>query len=263
MPKYALLGATGSTGSAIIRHLLANAPSDDLTLNIFVRSKSKLAKAFPDLQGTASFKTVLFEGIPSDTATLRECLRDVDVVLGCIGTNEPTSGMTLIYDTATSIIEALRQHQKQSGSAYKTPTVIQLRSSSLNPYAAMPWVARNMAWFMLYHIYKDLDRACELYSKTAKDEPGLLSYIFVDPPSIHDADGTTPTGYRLFLDVAKEKQEPAISYADLGAAFCEVAERREEFVGKGVFVSATGAVNMTWGPLMGYMAKGLKTRIIG
>lgn len=260
MPKYALLGATGSTGSAIIRRLLSE-PPNDLTLNVFVRSRPKLLKAFPDLGATSSFAINIVEGTHSDGQAMGECLRDVEVVLACIGTNEPTPGMTLVYDTSSSILKALKEHRKTQGSGYKNPTVIQLRTSSLNPYAAMPWFARNMAHFTFYHIYSDLKRACELYASTAAASPGLLSYIFVDPPSIHDADGTTPTGYKLFLEVAKEKQEPAISYADLGAAFCEIAERKEEFAEKGVFVSATGTVNLTWGPLMGYMRKGLKSRI--
>lgn len=261
MPRYALLGATGSTGSAILRRLSAESPLD-LTVNVFVRSRSKLLTTFPDLE-SKSFKANIVEGTTSDEMAMSQCLKDVDVILGCIGTNEPTKGMTLISDTASSIINALKEHQQAQGAAYRKPTIIQLRSSSLNPYAAMPWVARNMAWFIFHHIYKDLDNACKLYKSTTADNPGLLDYIFIDPPSIHDADGTTATGYKLFLDVAKEKQEPAISYSDLGAAFCEIAERRAEFAGKGVFVSATGAVNMTWGPLMGYMGKGVKSRILG
>lgn len=87
-----------------------------------------------------------------------------------------------------------------------------------------------------------------------------MDYIFIDPPSIHDADGTTPTGYKLVLN---EKQDPALSYAHLGAAFCEVAERRVEFGGKAVGVTATGTVNQTMGTLFGYMATGVKGRIWG
>jgi hypothetical protein len=261
MPTYALLGATGSTGSAILRCLLSQPPKH-LTLNIFVRSRSKLRKAFPDLESTTAFKTNIIEGIPSDTTATQECLKDVDVVMACIGSNYSTQGISLIYDTATAIIEALEVHRKTRGSAYKPPTIIQLRTASLNPIykAALPWFARNVASFCFYYIYEDLDRACKLLASSVADSPGLLDYIFIDPPSIHDADGTTPTGYKLVLD---EKQDPALSYADLGAAFCEVAERRDEFVGKAVAVTATGTVNQTWGTLVGYMATGVKGRIWG
>ncbi|KAK5010701.1 hypothetical protein LTR28_008317 [Elasticomyces elasticus] len=261
MPTYALLGATGSTGSAILRCLISQ-PLKHLTLNIFVRSRSKLCKAFPDLERTSAFKTNIIEGIPNDTIAMQECLKDADIVIACIGSNYSTPGISLIYDTTTATIDALEVHRKTQGSAYKPPTIIQLRSASLNPIfkAALPWFAQQVAPFCFYYIYEDLDRACKLLASSLIDSPGLLDYIFVDPPSIHDADGTTPTGYKLILD---EKQDPALSYADLGVAFCEVAERRDEFVGKAVGVTATGTVNLTWGVLLGYMATGVKGRIWG
>lgn len=261
MPTYALLGATGSTGSAILRCLLSQPPKD-LILNTFVRSSAKLDKAFPDLESTAAFKVNVIEGTPSDAVATRKCLEDADVIMACIATNESSRDMSISYDTATAIVDALKANRETRGSAYKCPTVIQLRSASLNPTlsAAMPWIARKMAGFCFYYIYADLDRACKLYESSAADLPGLLNYIYIDPPSIHDANGTTPTGYKLILD---EKQEGALSYTDLGIAFCEVAERRGEFAGKGVGVTATGAVNMTWGTLQGYMYSGVKAKVWG
>ncbi len=261
MPKYALLGATGSTGSAILRCLLSQPPSS-LALNIFVRSESKLRKLLPDLESTTAFETSIIEGTPSDSTAMRECLKDVDVVMACIASNESKRDMSISYDTAAAIIDALKSNRETQGSAYKTPTIIQLRTASLNPIlsAAMPIIARKVAGFCFHYVYADLDRACKLYASSAAASPGLLNYIFIDPPSIHDADGTKPTGYKLILD---EKQDRMLSYADLGAAFCEVAERRNEFAGKGVGVTATGPVNMTWGTLQGYMATGVKSRIWG
>ncbi len=261
MPTYALLGATGSTGSAILRCLLKQPPKN-LNLNIFVRSRPKLLKQFPDLESTSPFKINIIEGTPDDAPSIQKCLQDVDVMMACIATNESNRSVSLVYDTATAIVTALRAHQKDQNSTYKTPTIIQLRSASLNPVlkAHGPWIGSAMAGFCFHYVYADLERACNLFASSASESPGLLKYIFVDPPSIHDADGATPTGYKLILD---EAQEPAMSYADLGAAFCEVAERRAEFAGKGVGVTATGHVNLTWGVLMGYMATGVKSRLWG
>ena len=259
MPTYALLGATGSTGSAIIRSLLSYPPKD-LTLNVLVRSKAKLLKAFPDLEATAAFRAYIVEGTSSDSTAMRECLDNVDVIFCCIGSNEPRVGMSLIYDTATVVIEALKYQQKDQDSAYVPPTVIQLRSASLNKTlkAKAGWFAPNMAWFFFYHAYLDLDKACKLFESESVESPKLLDLIVVDPPSIHDPDGTVPTGHKLILD---DYQHPSLSYADLGVAFCEVAERREEFVGQAVGVTATGKVTETWGVLMGYMASGMKARM--
>ncbi|KAK5173370.1 uncharacterized protein LTR77_002051 [Saxophila tyrrhenica] len=260
MPTYALLGATGSTGAAILRCLLRQPPKD-LKLNIFVRSKPKLLKQFPDLERSTPFDVQIIEATPDDSVALQNCLNNADVVMACIATNESTPGISLAYDTATAITSALETHRKDQGSSYKTPTVIQLRSASLNPVmkANSAWLGRTMAAFCFHYIYADLERACNLF--IAASESHLLDYIFVDPPSIHDPDGTTPTGYKL--TIGDGKHEPAMSYADLGVAFCEVAERRREFAGRGVGVTATGHVNLTWGVLSGYIFQGAKSRIWG
>ena len=52
-------------------------------------------------------------------------------------------------------------------------------------------------------------------------------------------------------------------YADLGAAFCEVAERRAEFREQAVLVSSVGKVTETWGILAGYLSRGAKGRVWG
>ncbi|KAK5713823.1 hypothetical protein LTR17_017449 [Elasticomyces elasticus] len=229
MPVYALLGATGSTGSAILRCLFAQ-PPPQLTLNIFVRNKSKLLKAFPDLESTTTFKVNIIEGTLSHETAMQECLRDVDVTMACIATNYSTRGMSICYDTAAAI-DALRVLQKTRG--YKPPTIIQLRSASVNRIlsAAMPWLARNMASFCFHHVDEDLRRASTMFTSAAAEPPGLLHYIFVDPPAIHDPDGTT--------------------------------ERRDEFRDREVGPTATGEVNLTVGILFGYLIAGLKSRILG
>lgn len=117
-----------------------------------------------------------------------------------------------------------------------------------------------MAHFAFHYVYEDLEKGCKLFEFSASESPGLLEYIYVDPPSIHDADGTTPTGYELVLT---GEMADALSYSDLGVAFCELAERRRDFAGEGVGVNATGKVNLTWGTLMGYMATGVKGRVWG
>lgn len=276
MPTYALLGATGSTGSAIIRALLAS-PPPDLRLNTLVRSKQKLLDIFPDLQETSAFSVRIFEGSTTPSShgdgdksneSMDQCLEGVNVIFNCVGSNIPSAGTSLITDTVDSVIAALERHREKHGANYKPPTVIQLRSSSMNPDSPLPWIATTMSWFFFRYIYLDLGRACDrLVAASSGDEGGkskLLDPIFIDPPAIHDAEGTMPTGFELFTGTSEGlKQEPAISYADLSAAFVGVASRREEFLGEEVIVSATGKVNLTWPPLMGYMASGLRSRIWG
>jgi hypothetical protein len=165
------------------------------------------------------------------------------------------------YDTATALIDTLKNFRKRQGNGYKAPTTLQLRTASLNPALArqVPRFVHKLVSFCLHYNYVDVKRTCSLYESAAREER-LLHYVFVDPPTIHDPDGTQRTGYKL---IATEKQEIALSYMDLGAACCEIARRGTEFRNQPVGVTATGKVNETWGVLAGYLVSGAKNRILG
>lgn len=258
MPAYTLLGATGSTGSAILRHLVSQ-PPQHLKLNILVRSKQKLLQTFPSLEESGKLAIRVFEGASTDRTVLEQCLEDADAVFMCVGDNESKFGMSLSHDTVKVIYEALKTLRKLHGDEYKPPTVVQLRSAALNPTLArqVPKVVHATVSFCLHYSHKDMKRACTVYQRAA--EEGLLDYIFVDPPTIHDATGTECTGYKL---ISTEKQEMALSYADLGASMCELAERRLYFSNQAVGVTATGTVQKNWGIVGGYLAKGARSRLV-
>ncbi|KAI6796466.1 hypothetical protein KC360_g4998 [Hortaea werneckii] len=260
MPTYALLGATGATGSAVLRYLLA-APPKDLSLNVLIRNKAKLLTQFPDLESTKAFELNIFEGTPGDGTSLKQCLKGAEVVHMCIATNESKPGLSLAQDTTKAIISALEQLHKEAGAAYTKPTILMLRSAGINEkfQSGREW-GKLVGHFVLHYVYTDLQLACDLLSSKVQEAPGLFDYIIVDPPSLHNAEGTTRTGYKLVLD---EMPPPCLMYADLGAAFCEIAERKDEFVGKAVGIGSTGEVTQTWGVLLGYLGQGLKSRIIG
>jgi hypothetical protein len=109
-----------------------------------------------------------------------------------------------------------------------------------------PWLVEAVLKYALYHTYADIEAACKLLEQAHSEGPELLDYIFVDTAAVHDADGTTRTGYKLTLT---SPLTPAISYADTG--------------GKGVDIAATGAVKQTWSTNAYYIAMGLKGRIFG
>ena len=260
MPTYALLGATGATGSSILRYLLAES-GRDLRLKILVRSTSKLMKAFPNLNETSPFEISIIEGTSTDSSALERCLEGADAILSCVGSNNSTPGQSLTYDTAAATIDTLKTLRKVHRSEYRTPTVLMLRAEPINDSFAthMPIIAKLILNFCLHFAYADLRRAGDLYGSTAKEDPELFQVIFVDPGALHDAEGTERTGHRLVVD---EEPGPDVSYADLGAGFCELAERCEEFKGKGVGVSATGKVNRTWGANLQFLLDGAKNRIL-
>jgi len=286
MPTIALLGGTGSTGSAVLRCLL-DTPLPNalqpLTVSVLVRSRAKLLAALPRLAESAEslpFKLRVIEGTscpsPSDggndeirntTPAMLSVLSGADVILGCIGTNVSEYGITLIRDTATSIIAALSHHRRSSPRSYTPPTMIQLRTASLNPVlsAKIPLVGRIMARWCLEYVYADLERGCNILAAHATNTESatrLFDFIIVDPPSIHDANGTVPTGYELLLGLGGDhEQQTTLSYADLGAAFVEIAARRTELKGMEIGVMATGKVNETWDALTGYLKAGAKSRV--
>ncbi|KIA75619.1 Averufin oxidase A [Aspergillus ustus] len=294
MPTYALLGATGATGSSVLRHLLnthrapnANAaatsnsnsnPNPSLNLNILVRSKPKLLFTFPTLEShshshyptnssSPGIQIQITEGSATDPTALDSVLHSACIIFMCVATNDSTIGRTLTQDTASAILASLRRlrHSSKPRSLYVTPTLIQLRSASLNPplAAQVPRFVSRAVRFCLAAQYADLAAACASYEQAARDEKGLLEYVLVDPPTLHDAFGhTPPTGHRLIEDNEKERQAICLSYADLGVALCEVAGRAGEYKGRAVGVTATGGVRMSWGVLAGYLFQGGVTHLV-
>ncbi|KAL4789035.1 hypothetical protein BDV19DRAFT_397541 [Aspergillus venezuelensis] len=250
MSTYAVLGATGATGSSALRHLLHNHPKIG-RINVLARSPSKLLQAFPGLDRRRSPTIHIYEGNSTNAEALDACLDNASVLFMCVAQNDSPIGTTLVQDTVAAVIEALqrRQGHGQPGKC----TVIQLRSASLNPALAVqvPRLAHRLVSFCLFAGYQDLRRACSLYEEAAR--ANVLDFVLVDPPTLHHAQGTEPTGHRL---IATEKQAICLSYADLGVALCEIADRASEFHGRAVGVTATGPVKRTWGVLVGFLMRG-------
>jgi hypothetical protein len=261
MPTHALLGATGATGSAVLRCYL-DSPPKDLSLNIFVRSKAKLLKAFPDLESTSSPRITVVEAPLTDNNALQSCLRGAEVIHSCIATNDAKPGNTVAQDIAQAILTALASLKAEQRGDYVKPTAIVIRSNSLNPEfsSRTPALLHRWLWFVLYYVYSDLEKASKIYEDEAA---GLLEYVFVDAPALFDSEGVERTGHRLFTAGDTGTASAGVNYADLGAAFLEIAERKDEFKGMGVGVSATGTVREQWGVLFGYQMVGLKGRIWG
>lgn len=264
MPTHALLGATGATGSAILRCLL-DSPPKDLNLNIYVRSKPKLLKAFPGLESTSTIKIKIFEAPMTDTKTLQECFRGADVIHMCIAANDSKPGCSIAQDSAVAVVRALRELQASQRDDYTKPTVLILRASPLNSGIDehMPALVFRWLWFVLYHCYSDHEKASKIYETAFLANPDLMDYIFVDPPALFDAEGPKRTGHRLFLAGDKGERSVGVNYADLGGAFVEIAERKEQLIGKGVGVTATGGVRQEWATLLWYQWEALKGRIWG
>ncbi|KAK1073917.1 hypothetical protein LTR12_001324 [Friedmanniomyces endolithicus] len=257
MPIHAVLGGTGGTGSAILQCLLSS-QIPDLHINVLVRSKSKLLKAIPQLESTSSAIVTIFEAPISNTDAFQACLNGASTIYVCIATNMASRTNAIACTTAAPLIAALEHFRKEQGSKYKPPVVLFNRSMALNPdvqFMPSPLVKRFTVWIM-YGIFDDLLKALALYTQAEKD--GLLTCITVDPPAIMEPNGTEATGYKL---VQRGKAAPMIYYADFGRAMVEIGQRREEFGGKSVGVSATGAVRPEVLINLWRMLQGLRMRL--
>ena len=249
MPTYALLGATGSTGSAVLNHLLTRSPSSGLTLNLYVRSPSKLYKLHPSLSPTLPKhpRVVIFEGTLQTPEVLADALRDADVVISCIGENENIPYMSVVTDAAEALIDTCERLRAELGADYKTKLAVVLSSSTTSKTLrkSLPALAQWLLETGLNWAYGDLRRAerkfMALYEKSKKEAIPLLNVIFAKPGGIVPTiQGVGPTGHELSTEVVS----PLVGYADLGAGMVEMAERCEELglAWKDVSVNATGRV---------------------
>lgn len=249
MKVYTILGGTGSTGSAVIRALLSTADPGDVNVRVYVRSAPRLLALLPELKTAPNF--IVIEGSLNDAEVLADALREADVVFSCIATNTSEPGTSIAVDTAAFTISAL-QRLKSEQNNYKPPTILMLSSASLNPALGK---APALVKIALYYLYADLERAQEMYLSEATSEAPLLNVVFVQPPGI--LPGIVPTGHKLITSA--DDPRATISFADLGAGMVELAERWEEFAGKGVGLRATGKVGNNWGPNLRNLAVGLFT----
>jgi oxidoreductase AflX len=188
--------------------------------------------------------------------SLAQCLRGASIIFSCIDINESIPGQSLAVDTAKAIVSALHVLQQDSPTEYKPPTVVVLSSGAINPQFSKVVLKafKVILDTALFHAYEDLRRAEAFYKSVAQDD--LLNVVFAQPLAIMAGD--VPTGYEL----STTRCAKVVSYADLGAGIVEMAERGEEFVGKGVTVVATGDVKGNWGPNLKSLVKGLYARFL-
>lgn len=218
-------------------------PPVDLTLRIFVRSRAKLLGLLPILQSRTDVEII--EGKLTDREALMQCLNNSAAIFSCIATNQSEPGTSIATDTAAAIIDALhraRERTSASVSSWEKPLVVILSSASVgegysgHPPAPIYYIVQRA----LHYLYEDLRQTQQLYRDLGDRDPALLDFIFVQPPGIMP--GEVPTGYKFSTDYAGG----VVSFADLGAGMVELAERRNDFLGRGVSVIATGEVKQDW-----------------
>ena len=209
MSSFAILGATGKTGSSLLQLLLGN---PDNKLHLYVRSRSKLLKLQPAIEEKSKF--TIYEGDLEDVELLGKCIAGTKAVFLAVASSENLPGCTIAVDTANVVVKALKRTQTQDRTS-KTPKVIVLSSSSVTDefWRGVPRIVHNTLFNANYHIYIDLQKA----EKHLREQEEWLTSIFVKPGGLVK---DVQRGYKLSL----EEMHTFMSFLDLAAAMIEVAE---------------------------------------
>lgn len=206
------MGGTGATGSATLHSLLSK-PDTYEELRILVRSKAKLLRLFPQLEGDPKAK--IWEGQLNNLAMMVDCFETANVIICTLGENRNIPGHSLLQDASKTIIAALTLLEQQS--KWQKPRFIFLSAAPLNPRfaSAEPSLVHWILKTAFHYSYHDVEEA----TATLSASPRLLSLLLVQPPAIVEEHAT---GHVISTDTI----QPIVSYADLGAAFADLALER-------------------------------------
>jgi len=222
MPAYAILGATGQTGSSILDNLLQSSsrnPQNKIQINAFVRSKQKLLSMRPAVASHPN--TSIYEGQLTDIALLASCIRKTRAVFLCIAAQDNVPYCTIAQEQSRAVLAALETNQNdpehsKSNTISTPPKLIVLSSASLEPHliADLPTPFLAVMHTAASWMYADL-RLAETHLRT--HAPSNVELIFIKPGGlVHD----TPVGHRL----STTRQQTFLSFADLGAGMVEAAD---------------------------------------
>ncbi|WYZ35737.1 hypothetical protein EsH8_X_000384 [Colletotrichum jinshuiense] len=206
----AIFGATGRTGGESLKSILAN-PSNPFHLKIFVRSRAKLIAAFPQFKTDPNVQ--IFEGQVTDLDRVKACLDGADTVICALGENDNKPTVRVLQDATRTIVAALKQLRDEA-QAWARPRFLLLSSATWNKRfdeqspALVSWLIKNA----FYYPYADLLKSHEMLQA----DPGLVKLLLVQPPAIIEEEASGHT-------ISAESVGLAVSYADLGAAFAELA----------------------------------------
>lgn len=225
MPSYAVLGATGNTGQALIQVLSQRA---DAQIHAYCRSKQKLLKSCPSIASNDQVK--IFEGNLQNIDLLASCLNGTRAAFLAVASSENVPGCTVAQDTARVVLEALEKLKAQA-TPTKLPKLIVLSSASLEDkfMDATPSFLHPVLACAAAHVYHDLREA----EKLLRAKESLVSTTFVRPAGLsHDAQ----KGHVIAFSSAKTP----LSFLDLAAGMVEVAdEASDQYDMKGVTVNPT------------------------
>ena len=227
---YAVLGATGNTGSELVKCLLCR-PST--RIHVYARSASRLRSMHPSLSSNPNIS--IHVGDLTDVKLLSSCLRGCNAVFSTVASNTNQPGMSIAQRTAHSVVSALEMLREESRATnpqelWKCPTVVMLSAAPLNLTSSAK-IPKPVHWLLTKsccYNFQDLRLATEYFRAHE-----WIPLIVAHPAGIVHAKSQ---GVRLSAD----ENSPIISYAALARGMVMMAEQDEKWVGRGVGLVAEG-----------------------
>ncbi|KAI8623044.1 hypothetical protein F5Y19DRAFT_493684 [Xylariaceae sp. FL1651] len=211
MATYAVFGATGNCGSALIENLL---PAPETTIHAYCRNEAKLIRLFPEAVKAGRVK--IFEGDIENVDVFTRCIRGCRAVFTAVTMNDNIPKVRVAQDMTRTLISALKRvREEEGGRNVKMPKIVVLSSASLEPSLCGNFPA-VMHWIVLHansNVYEDL----RVQERMLRAEEAWLSSIFIKPGGLSK---DVQRGHKLNL----KDQETFVSYLDLAAAMIEAAD---------------------------------------
>ncbi|KAL6702823.1 hypothetical protein ACN47E_000909 [Coniothyrium glycines] len=211
MTAYAILGATGNCGTALLELLLQ---TTDAHIRAYCRNRDKLFRLVPAAANNP--RVEVYTGSILDADLLGKAMHDCKAVFLTATTNDNVPGCHISQDLAHTVIAAL-QRRKSLSPPPPMPRLVLLSSATIDPWISRknPWVnaiVRRSAW----HVYRDLELA-EAFLRTHED---WVSCVYIKPGGLSV---DVQRGHRLTLD----DEESFVSYLDIAAGMLETANEPE------------------------------------
>ncbi|KAI9633747.1 uncharacterized protein MKK02DRAFT_28520 [Dioszegia hungarica] len=231
MPTYAILGATGQTGSEIVKALLPTSNH----LNLYCRSRARLEAKFPSISSSPS--VTLFIGDLSDTSLLSSCLSNADVILSTVAQNQNEPGCSVAQRAALAVIQALEPLRK---AGKDIPSLVFLASGSVDPRnPARDQLGFRFIHWVLHHVYDDLEAAIKLLQQA----PWVPLIIACPGGIVHDQ------VHEVELSGDINEASPLLSYADLARGMIQMAQSKGNWEGKYVAMKVNKGKKIQGNPL--------------
>ncbi|UZJ53821.1 hypothetical protein CBS101457_003141 [Exobasidium rhododendri] len=236
--RYAILGATGSTGQRLLE-LLASSPENDI--NVFVRSRPKIERLLPKIVEQKNVH--IFEGDIQDVDLIRRCISSTSVVFSVVASNTNTPNLSIAQDSARILVEALEAIRRQDCPHEHIPRLLFISSYSVNSSvtAGSNRIGKWLIFKALGNIYGDLIKA-EQYLRQKRQDQDWLKVVFVQPGVL--SSDPIQRGYRLSTTDAGNGS--FLSYTDLAAGMIEIAESGTKYDWEGVVVIPASSASFDW-----------------